>query len=198
MNSGDLVDLVNDIDQLVGQALRSECHGNPALIHRAVHVLLFNDQQQLLLQKRSATKDIQPGKWDTSVGGHLDPGESYHAAAVREMYEELGVEGVPLTQLYPSKIRNRIESENIMTFMTIYSGPIVFAADEIDEVRFWTAEEIAAALGSGCFTPNFEEEWQLFNAWLRRYQAEPEERAFCAGDSFPDLFCSLAEDLTNL
>lgn len=192
--TGELVDLVNEEDQIVGKALRSECHGNPHLIHRAAHVLVFNDRQQLLLQKRSKSKDIQPGKWDTSVGGHLDLGEGYRVAAVREMSEELGVEGVPLAELYPSKIRNQIESENIFTFMAIYSGPIDFAVDEIQEVRFWEHEDIVAALGSGCFTPNFEEEWQMFNDWLRKYQAGKGELALCAGDSFPDLFARLKED----
>ncbi len=188
-----MVDLVSDDDQVVGQVQRSECHGNPNLIHRAVHVLLMNDQRQLLLQKRSQTKEIQPGKWDTSVGGHLSPGETYRQAAVREMFEELGVAGVPLTELYCSKIRNTVESENIRTFLTTYNGAITFAPDEIDEIRFWSSCEIDAALGSGCFTPNFEEEWQMFNDWLRRYQAKCGERALCAGDSFPDLFCILHE-----
>jgi len=76
-----------------------KCHGNPALVHRAVHVLVVNAAGELLLQKRSARKDIQPGKWDTSVGGHLEPGESYFAAALREMREELGLSGLPLTFL---------------------------------------------------------------------------------------------------
>jgi isopentenyl-diphosphate delta-isomerase type 1 len=191
MVNGDSVDLVDEDDRIIGQALRSECHGDPKLIHRAVHVLLFNDQQQLLLQKRSCHKDIQPGKWDTSVGGHLDPGENYRAAAIREMNEELGVAGIPLRELYHSKIRNRVESENVRTYLTIYNGPIRFAPDEIDEVRFWSHEEISAALKSGCFTPNFEEEWSMFQDWLRRYQAATGERALCAGDSFSDLFRAL-------
>lgn len=191
MSTDDWVDLVDDNDSSIGQALRRECHGNPKLIHRAVHVLLFNDQQQLLLQRRSKQKDIQPGRWDTSVGGHLDPGEGYRAAAVREMCEELGVAGVPLTELYHSKIRNQVESENILTFMTIYNGSIKFALDEIEEVRFWTNKEIAAGLGTGCFTPNFEEEWQLFNLWLQRFQTGKGEQALCADDSFPDLFRKL-------
>ena len=158
-----------------------------------VHVLLLNSKQQLLLQKRSAKKDIQPGKWDTSVGGHLDPGEGYLADARREMHEELGVAGIPLTELYRSKIRNEIESENIQTYLTIYNGEIVFAEDEIDEVRFWSPEEISSALGSGCFTPNFEEEWRMFCDWARKYSADKGERALCAGDSFPDLIQALQD-----
>jgi len=193
MDSEDLVDLVNEDDLVIGLARRSECHRDPTLIHRAVHVLLFNSEGELLLQKRSENKDIQPGKWDTSVGGHLDPGENYKIAACREMHEELGVGGIPLAELYHSKIRNTIESENIFTYLTIYDGEIIFASDEISEVRFWAAEEIEQALGGGYFTPNFEEEWQMFNVWLRKYQAGKDERALCSGDSFPDLFQTLQE-----
>lgn len=192
----ELYDLVDDEDRVIGQAFRRDCHGNPELIHRAVHVLLFNDRQQLLLQKRSVKKDIQPGKWDTSVGGHLDLGENYRAAAMREMGEELGVFDIPLTELYRSKIRNQVESENIQTYLTIYNGPVRFSEEEIDEVRFWSRQEIEEALGSGCFTPNFEEEWQLFNLWLRRYLAESGERAFCGGDSFSDLFQALQGEVS--
>jgi len=187
MVTEEYVDLVSEDDEVIGRALRKECHGNPKLVHRAVHVLLFNARKQLLLQKRSASKDVQPGKWDTSVGGHLDPGEGYYVAARREMFEELGVSGVPLTELYHSKIRNEIEAENILTYLTLYNGEIVFAPDEIDEVRFWSPDEINSALGSGCFTPNFEEEWRMFCEWSRKYAASKGERALCAGDSFPDL-----------
>ena len=150
-----------------------------------------NGRGELLLQKRSLNKDIQPGRWDTSVGGHLDPGEDYLTAASREMAEELGVGGVALTYLYASRIRNAIESENVATYLARYSGEIRFDPQEIDAVRFWSAEDIEADLGRGIFTPNFEQEWALFKNWTRRYPASDGERiAFCAGDSFPDLFAA--------
>jgi isopentenyldiphosphate isomerase len=120
------LDNVDEQDQVIGQAPRSECHGNPALVHRVAHVLVFDRSDRLLLQKRSMTKDIQPGRWDTSVGGHLDPGESYLEAACREMREELGVEGV----------RNLPQSSetvgNVPYLPLRWRG--AFAADEIDEV----------------------------------------------------------------
>ncbi len=83
-------EIVNEQGEVIGKAPRSECHGNPALVHRAVHVLVFNKKGELLLQLRSKDKDIQPGKWDTSVGGHLGVGESYQQAALREFARNWG------------------------------------------------------------------------------------------------------------
>jgi len=184
-------EIVDENDNVIGLAPRSECHGNPALVHRVAHVLVFNRYGELLLQKRSENKDIQPGKWDTSVGGHLDPGEDYRQAAVREMHEELGLTDVPLTFLYSSQIRNAIESENVATYLAIVEKEIFFDPREISEVNYWRQEEIEEQLGHGTFTPNFEEEWQMFKDWLRRYP--PLGQAFCAGDTFPDLFAGLIE-----
>lgn len=184
----ELFEIVDDDDNLIGTAPRSECHGNPALIHRVAHVLVVNADGDMLLQKRSPYKDIQPGKWDTSVGGHLDLGESYYEAAVREMREELGLTGLPLTFLYKSKIRNAIESENIATFLTRYDGDIRWNEHEITEVRFWAADEIDAAIGKAVFTPNFEEEWAMYQSFCRRYVTERTNGlGLCAGDSMPDL-----------
>lgn len=184
----ELFDIVDEDDNVIGTAPRSECHGNPALIHRVAHVLVVNAKGDLLLQKRSPHKDIQPGKWDTSVGGHLDPGETYHDAALREMAEELGLTGLPLTFLYKSKIRNEIESENVATYLTRYDGEVVWNPREIDAVRYWPAGEIEAAIGTGVFTPNFEEEWAMYQAFRRRYLAERASGVgLCAGDSMPDI-----------
>lgn len=193
MDKTELFDIVDEQDRVIGQAPRSRCHGDPSLIHRVAHVLVFNPAGDLLLQKRSMNKDIQPGRWDTSVGGHLDPGESYLEAARREMEEELGVKGVPLTFLYHSRIRNEIESENVATYLAVFDGRIRFSREEIESVRFWRPGEIESALESGVFTPNFEEEWRSFKDWSRRYPTAGSDRkvAFCAGDTFPDLMKEL-------
>ena len=194
-NSLELFDIVDDDNVIVGQAPRDECRGDPRLVHRAVHVLVFNHQGELLLQKRPVTKDIQPGKWDTSVGGHLDQGETFLAAAKREMQEELGLSGVPLTFLYPSKIRNEIESENIETFLAVTDQIVTPAPDEVDEVQYWRSSEIERLIGAGTFTPNFEEEWVMFKEFGRKYQAgEIGKIGLCAGDSFPDLLRRLLEE----
>ncbi len=153
-------EIVDEQDRVIGRAPRSECHGNPALVHRTAHVVVFAGDGRLLLQKRAAGKDIQPGKWDTAVGGHLDPGETYEQAAVREAREELGLElaGHPLVRLFDSRIRNAVESENVRVFGIVHEGPFQPAASEIDELRWWTREALEAALGSGVLTPNLETE----------------------------------------
>lgn len=158
----ELIEIVDGKDRVIGTAPRSECHGNPSLVHRVVHVVVVNVRGEILLQKRSSDKDIQPGKWDTSVGGHLDAGEDYEQAACREMKEELGIEGYSLTRLYAYPLRNEIESENVTTYLCRYDGTIDFDPKEITEVRFWEPAEIEARLGSGIFTPNFEEEFGYF------------------------------------
>ena len=152
--------VVDENDVVIGQATRRECHTNPALIHRVAHVLVFNSAGELFLQKRAADKDIQPGKWDTSVGGHCDEGEDYLAAAYREMEEELGITGAELTFTGAYIWRSKVETESVHTFTCTYDGDISHHPEEIEETRPWSMEDIRSNLGSGLFTPNFEEEFR--------------------------------------
>ncbi len=155
-------DIVDEQDRVLGSALRNEVHGNPTLIHRVAHVLVFNSAGELYLQKRSSRKDVQPGKWDTSVGGHVDRGETYHAAALRETSEELGIRGAELKFSHKYLHRNAYESEYVATFKIVWNGPISFDSHEIDEGRFWRFNEIEAARDTGCFTPNFLDEFDRY------------------------------------
>jgi isopentenyldiphosphate isomerase len=155
----ELFDLIDESGRVIGRAPREECHRNPSLVHRAVHVLVFDPRGRLYLQKRAPIKDVQPGRWDTSVGGHVALGEDYEQAAYRELREELGVEGVVLEgPLYRYLMRSAIETEAVASYRLVYDGPIRPDPAEISEGRFWTLEEIRGRLGSGDFTPNFEEE----------------------------------------
>lgn len=160
----EMLTLVTDDDgAIIGPVPRKLVHGNPGLVHRSVHVMVVGGGK-LLLQKRSARKDTQPGKWDTSVGGHVGYGQSYAEAAAREAEEELGLRLEAPEFLYASRIRNAVESENIHTFLQLSEGPFRAEPGEIDELRFWSRREIEQALGTGVFTPNFEEEFALFLA----------------------------------
>ncbi len=160
-DSEELFEIVDECDRVVGLAPRRECHGNPALVHRTAHVVVYHPDGRILLQLRSRHKDVQPGKWDTAVGGHLAPGEDYEAAARREMNEELGLSpSAPLSLLFDSRIRNSVESENVRVFSCVSPGPFSFQAAEIDEVRFWTEGELLDAIRGGApsFTPNLVQE----------------------------------------
>lgn len=143
---------------IVGLAKRSELHGNPSLIHRVVHVLVFNARGELLLQKRSMTKDVAPGKWDTSVGGHINPGEAVPDAARREMKEELGISGIGLDFLYTHLFSNHVETELVYSYTCAYDGAIAFNHGEIEEVAFWDIKKIIKQLGKDIFSRHFEEE----------------------------------------
>ena len=161
-------DIVDDNNHIVGRALRSECHGNPSLIHKTVHVVVFHPDGRLLLQKRRMDKDVQPGKWDTAVGGHVDAGETFETAVRRELAEEIGVvDDVELEHIFDSKIRNEIESENVRVYGMTSSGPFKYQEEEIDELRFWSRLELESAISATpeIFTPNviaeIERLWEL-------------------------------------
>jgi isopentenyldiphosphate isomerase len=121
-------------------------------------VLVFNDEGRLLLQKRSQNKDVAPGKWDTSVGGHISPSEDLIAAAKREMEEELGIVPEDIKPVYSYIHSNHYESELVFTHSCTHNGPFSFNKEEIDEVLFWKIEDIKKAIGSGILSDNFESE----------------------------------------
>lgn len=171
-------DIVDRFGRVIGQASRAECHRNPALIHQAVHVQVFDRNGRLFLQKRSQRKDVQPGKWDSSVGGHLKPGESPAQGAMRELAEELGVRGARLERAYQYFWEADNETELVRTFVTQHEGPFTLQAEEIDEGRFWPLDEIAAVLPSGFTTPQFAFEFPRLRAWWERKRNEG-TRFFC-------------------
>lgn len=160
----EIFDVVNETDEVVGRASREEVHGNPSLIHRVAHVLVFNDAGSLFLQRRAPDKDVQPDKWDTSVGGHVDAGESYAAAARREMSEELGITEARPRRLYRYLHRNAYESEMVTTFMVRWNGSITVDPVEITEGRFWSLAQIESA-SPDIFTPNFLDELARYRAY---------------------------------
>ena len=144
----------------IGKALRSVCHdGKSMLLHPVVHLHLFNTRGELFLQKRARTKDIQPGKWDTSVGGHISPGETPDMALIREAGEELGLNSFVPEYLGKYVWESSRERELVNSFSTISDEIPVINKDEIEEGRYWTLKEIKDNLGRDIFTPNFENEF---------------------------------------
>jgi isopentenyldiphosphate isomerase len=151
-----------------GQASREECHGNPLLIHLVVHLHVLDHDGRLLLQKRSMTKDTNPGRWDTSVGGHVRAGEEVLEALRREAQEELGIDAAGAGFLYGYLYGNTFETEYARCFSIVHGGKLTPLPEEIDEVRFFSFQEIAARVGTGSLTPMFEHELPMLTRRLGR------------------------------
>ncbi len=158
----EILEIVDRAGEVIGRAPRSVIHGNNSLLHRVVHVIVVNPSGDILLQKRSPEKDVAPGMWDTSVGGHVDAGETVEDALRREMEEELGITGGKTRFLYSYIHSNHYESELVYTFECLHEGPFDFSREEIEEVRFWSLEEIRESIGKGVLSDNFEHEFQRY------------------------------------
>ena len=146
--SEEIFDVVNERDEVVGRARRSEVH-RLGLQHRAVHVLVFNARGEIFLQKRSMKKDCFPGAWDSSSSGHLDSGEDYDACAVRELREELGWQADrPPRRLFQVGACAGTGQEFVWVYLCEAEGPFVLQAEEIERggwfapaaVTRWIAE----------------------------------------------------------
>lgn len=163
MKSPEMFELVDDAGRVIGLAPRHCCHGNPALKHRTAHVVVISTTGRILLQLRSHRKDVQPGRWDTAVGGHLALGETFEQAARREMAEEIGLNApdLPLVQLFDMTIANAVEAEQTRVFSVISDGPFAAQPEEVDDLRFWSVDELCAACGTGVLTPYLEHELSL-------------------------------------
>ncbi len=158
-NSAEIFPIVDEQGDTIGRATRGECHSGSRLLHPVVHLHLFNSRGELYLQRRPDWKDIQPGKWDTAVGGHVDYGETVAQALQREVREEIGLEGLKFRHLKSYVFESRVEREYVNVF-TAVSDTEPRPSDELDGGRFWSKSEIAAAIGTGVFTPNFESEYE--------------------------------------
>lgn len=158
-NAQELFPLVDETGKVIGSATRGKCHDGSKLLHPVVHLHVFDREGRLYLQKRPEWKDIQPGKWDTAVGGHVDFGEEISSALQREAKEELGLENFEPEFMESYIFESSREREMVNAFKTVVTA-IPQPSDELDGGRFWSREEIADAMGKGIFTPNFESEYK--------------------------------------
>ena len=150
--------------EIIGAITRGEAHSGSKLLHPVVHLHVFNSQGHLYLQKRPDWKDIQPGKWDTATGGHIDLGENVEMALRREVSEELGITQFEFETLGHYVFESERERELVYVHRTTYDLPITPNSGELDGGRFYSPQEIIDNMGKGLFTPNFESEYQRFFA----------------------------------
>ena len=155
----ELLPLVDENGNITGAATRGECHNGSMMMHPVVHLHVFNSKGELYLQKRPEWKDIQPGKWDTAVGGHIDLGEHVEQALFREAGEELGIEGFTPEALPQYVFRSERECEMVYPYKTVYDKDIR-PSEETSGGRFWNMDEIRESIGKDILTPNFEQEFK--------------------------------------
>jgi isopentenyldiphosphate isomerase/intracellular septation protein A len=166
--SEEWVPLVDEQGNITGKAPRSVVHKGTRLLHPVVHLHVIKNRC-IYLQKRPQHKLIQPGKWDTAVGGHIAAGESIELSLQREAVEEIGLHGFEASLLTRYVWESEVERELVFAFVTQTNKPLVPNAEEVDEGRFWTLSEIDDAMGKGMLTPNFESEYSL----LKQYVLNP-------------------------
>ncbi|MCF6202177.1 MAG: NUDIX domain-containing protein [Methylococcaceae bacterium] len=161
----ELLSVVDKNDQVIDTLPRHIIHGS-GLMHRAVHILIFNTNKKLFLQKRSIKKDLNKGLWDTSAAGHVDAGEKYKDSAIRETKEELGVEIKetlsPLFKLSPTK---QLGMEFIQVYQSIHDGPFTLNVDEIETGDWFSTEEISKRVLNNdlMMTETFKIIWQKYS-----------------------------------
>jgi len=136
--NGEIFDIVDEEDNVIGQASRREVHAGK-LRHRAIHLLITNKHGDLFLQKRSRWKDANPGRWDSSTAGHVDAGESYEATAIRELKEELDIEVAPeaireFGKLPASPVTGY---EFVRLYHTCHNGPFRWPRSEVETGGFF-------------------------------------------------------------
>jgi len=161
MLSEEWVPLVDKQGKIIGQAPRSAVHKDKSLLHPVVHLHVINKNGKILLQKRPVNKFIQPGKWDTPVGGHVSVNETIEQALRREVQEEIGIVLTNANPFAQYIWTSDVESELVFSYITFYDKPLCPNKNELDESEFWTLTEISQNLGRGIFTPNFEHEFKM-------------------------------------
>ena len=154
---------VDEAGNAIGQITRAEAHDGTKRLHPVVHLHVFNSHGDLYLQHRAKWKKVQPDKWDTATGGHVDWGEDVMTALAREVSEEIGL---PSDSYTPKLVKtyifeNNIERELVYVFTTEYDGELHPSPTETQGGKFWSVNDIRSAIGKNVLTPMFEKEFLL-------------------------------------
>ena len=151
---------------VIARSARSYCHGGAKPLHPVVHLHIIDRYSRIYLQKRPLTKRIQPGKWDTAVGGHVSYGELLLEALFRETSEEVGLTSFNPIHLLTYEFESEVEKELVNVYAAVGSYELSPNPHELADGRWWELEEIDGNIGKGVFTPNFESEFKMIRSSL--------------------------------
>ena len=166
MRASEMLPIVDAHGVVTGRASRQWCHGGSKALHPVVHLHVLNRNCELYLQKRSMTKDLLPGYWDTAVGGHVGYGESIVEALYREAEEELGFYDFNPIAVTSYVFESEVEKELVNVFAAVGEFDLRPDRDEVTEGRFWSFAEIDSQMGRSVLTPNFEQEFRTIRHTL--------------------------------
>lgn len=158
--------IVEPTGLVTGRAAREYCHAGEKPLHPVVHLHIIDRFSRIYLQKRPDTKKIQPGRWDTAVGGHVSYGEHLLEALYRESYEELRFNQFNPIHLLSYEFESEVERELINVYAAVGAFELTPDPDELAGGRWWELDEIDANIGKGVFTPNFESEFDMIRKSL--------------------------------
>ena len=147
----EIIDVVNEKDEVIGNAPYSDIYAKK-LRHRIAHMFIFNDAGELALQLRSKRKSFCPGAWSTSVGGHVQSGETYEIAVKRESMEEIGV--VPSVKFlaidyYVNTPDRGGQIKFLGSFTSRFNGPFKITPEEVERMEFFSLEKIREIITRG-------------------------------------------------
>ena len=148
----EMVVIVDERNQVVGAAPRREMRAR-RLPHRSTYVLVFNSRGELYVQKRTLTKDVFPGYFDVAAGGVVLAGETYEQGAERELEEEMGIRGVPLTRLFDFSFEDEHTRLWGCAFSCTYGGTVVLQ-EEVESGAFVPVSHILRRSETEPFTPD--------------------------------------------
>lgn len=165
MSHDEWIDVVDDRDEVVGRATREQMREHN-LLHRNASVLCLTPDGRVFVHQRTHTKDLFPGLYDLFASGVVIAGESYDAAAARELGEELGVTGAPLEPLFKHRYEGDRTRSFTMVYRVVWDGPIVTQAEEI---AWGGLIPLAEAAENAQRYPYVPDGWAVFKAYLARY-----------------------------
>lgn len=159
MEEKELLEVVTEDGIPTGKILTRRKVHEKNLLHNEIVVYVINDKNQLLLQKRAASKKSSPNCWGSSCAGHVDVSETLEEAALRELSEELGItikEEELKILIYKKLVLRQNSNSNVRTWYYIKTdldiSDFTIQKEELSEIRWFSLDEVISNVGNPLFT----------------------------------------------